>query len=48
MVHPIAKSRLVVTLLLGIPTGMKVLIVDDERCCRDFLQDLVEENQDMH
>jgi hypothetical protein len=31
MVHPIAKSRLVVTLLLGIPTGMKVLIADDER-----------------
>jgi hypothetical protein len=26
---------------------MKVLIADDERCRRDFLQDLVERNQDM-
>ena len=28
-------------------TGMKVLIPDDERCCSDFLQNLVEQNQDM-
>jgi len=28
-------------------TGMKVLIADDELCTRDFLQDLVGQNQDM-
>jgi hypothetical protein len=28
-------------------TDMKVLIPDDKRCCRDFLQNLVEQNQDM-
>jgi hypothetical protein len=27
-------------------TGMKVLIPDDERCSRDFLQNFVEQNQD--
>jgi hypothetical protein len=48
MVHPIVKSHLFVTLLLGIPTGMKVLVADDERCGRDFLQGPVEQNQDMH
>jgi hypothetical protein len=43
MVHAIVKSRLFVTLLLGIHMAMRVLIADDERCCRDFLQDLVEQ-----
>jgi hypothetical protein len=28
-------------------TGTRVLIADDQRCCRDFLQDLVQQNQDM-
>lgn len=27
-------------------TGMKILIPDDERCSRDFLQSFVEQNQD--
>jgi hypothetical protein len=27
-------------------TGMKILIADDERCSRDFLQTFVEQNQD--
>ena len=47
MGHRIVKSRLFVTLLLRIPTDMKVLIADNEAYCRDFLQDLVEQNQDM-
>jgi hypothetical protein len=34
-------------LLLRISTGMKVLIADNEPYYRDFLQDLVEQNQDM-
>ena len=29
-------------------TGMIVLIADDERCSRNFLQDLVKQNQDSH
>jgi hypothetical protein len=37
---------LFVTVLWGVLIGMKVLIADDERGRRDFLQDLVGQNQD--
>jgi hypothetical protein len=46
MFHRIVKSRLFVT-FLGVPMGTKVLIADDERGRRDFLQDLVGQNQDI-